>query len=75
VSQQPEAHEVASQTQRPAVVSHSCPKAHALHTAPAVPQEASDWDAYASQDPAVVQQPFGHEAASHTHCPLCVLHS
>lgn len=37
--QQPSAHEVASQTHSPEVLSHSCPVSHSPHAAPPVPQE------------------------------------
>ncbi len=39
-----------------------------------MPQEAFDSEAYGSHVPAAVQQPIGHEAALHTHCPEDVLH-
>ena len=39
-----------------------------------MPQEPFDSEAYGSHVPAAVQQPVGHEAALHTHCPELVLH-
>jgi hypothetical protein len=70
--QQPFGQEVESHTQRPVVALHSCPDAHAAHAAPPVPHELVDSDAYGSHVPFAVQQPFGHEVASHAHCPLAV---
>jgi hypothetical protein len=71
--QQPPEHDVALQTQTPLVVAlQSWPDAHAAHWAPPVPHEALPCAAYASHVPLTVplQQPFGHELASHSHWPL-----
>jgi hypothetical protein len=75
--QQPVGHEVASQTQVPLALLQSRPDPHAEHAAPAVPHEPLDSDAHSSHVPVgpPLQQPFGHDAASHTHCPLPVLHA
>jgi hypothetical protein len=73
--QHPFGHEAASQTHCPVVLLHSCPVAHATHAAPPAPHDALDSDAYASHVPLAVQQPLGHDVASHTHCPAVVLHS
>jgi len=50
---------------------------HGEHVAPAVPHEVSPSDAHGSQVPFAppLQQPFGHEVASHTHWPLFLSHS
>jgi hypothetical protein len=72
--QQPWGHEVASQTHVPFVVSHSLPAPHAAHAAPPAPQEAVDSEAKGSQT-LPLQQPFGHDVASHTHPPVLLLHS
>ncbi len=72
--QQPFGHEVALHTHCPLVVLHICPVPHAAHAAPPVPHDALVSEAYGSHvEP--LQQPFGHEVASHTHCPVFVLHS
>jgi hypothetical protein len=54
--QQPVGHEVASHTHLPVVVLHSCPVAHALQAAPAVPHEELDSEASGSQT-SPLQQP------------------
>lgn len=73
--QQPLGHEVASQPQVPFVLLQSWPVAHAVHRAPAVPQDALVSDPNGTQVPLAVQQPFGHDVASQTHWPVSVLHS
>jgi hypothetical protein len=72
--QQPAGHEVESHTHVPLVVLHSWPDAHAAHAAPPVPHVELDSEAYATHV-FPLQQPFGHEVASQTHCPVLVLHS
>jgi hypothetical protein len=72
--QHPLGHDVASQTHCPVAVLHSWPEGQPAQVAPPVPQEVLDSDAYASQVPAAVQHPFGHELALHTHRPVEVLH-
>ncbi len=47
---------------------------HAAHAAPPVPHEPVDSEPYGSHVPFAVQQPLGHEVASHTHWPVVVLH-
>jgi hypothetical protein len=39
-----------------------------------VPHDVSDSEVYGSHAPPL-QQPPGHDAASHTHCPVLLLHS
>jgi hypothetical protein len=75
--QQPLGHDVPSHTHFPTLVLHSCPDPHEAHVAPPVPHEPFDSDAYASHVPLLppLQQPFGHDVPSQTHCPLPVLHS
>jgi hypothetical protein len=48
--------------------------AHAPQAAPPVPHRVFDWEPYGSHTPAL-QQPFGQDAALHTHCPVLVLHA
>jgi hypothetical protein len=57
-----------------APLEHVCPGAHAAHAPPALPHELADWEPNATQV-LPLQQPFGHEVASHTHWPLLLLHS
>ena len=64
--QHPFGHEVASQTHCPFVVLHRWPLEHAAQAAPPLPQEPFASDAYGTQV-LPLQQPLGHEAASHTH--------
>jgi hypothetical protein len=71
-AQQPVGHDAASHTQTPVVVLHSWPAPHAAQAAPARPHEALDSDAKGTQV-LPLQQPLGHDVASHTHWPL--LHS
>jgi len=75
--QQPPAHEVASQTHWPVLLSHSWSDGHTMQLAPALPHEPSDSAAYASHVPLVppLQQPFGHVVESHEHIPELVSHS
>jgi hypothetical protein len=47
---------------------------HALHAAPSVPHWPGDCEAYGTHV-LPLQQPAGHEAASHTHWPVALLHS
>jgi len=68
--QQPVGHEVALHTHCPVVLLHCCPEAQDPHVPPPVPHEVFDSDPYGSHVPVDVQQPFGHEVESHTHCPL-----
>ena len=49
--------------------------AQAPQAAPPVPHEAFDCEDERHARAFPVQQPFGHDAASQTHCPLVVLHS
>ncbi len=72
--QQPFGHEVALQTHWPVVVLHIWPVPHAAHATPPVPHDVFVSDAYGSQV-LPLQQPFGHEVASQTHCPVFLLHS
>jgi hypothetical protein len=74
--QQPLGHEVASQMQLPLVLSQSRLEPHAPQVAPAVPHDCADSDAQGSQVPEgpPLQQPLGHEVASHTQLPV-ELHS
>jgi hypothetical protein len=67
--QQPFGHEVASQTQVPAVRLHSSPAPHEAQVAPFVPQDVFDSEPHASHVPAAVQQPFGHDAALQAQLP------
>jgi hypothetical protein len=60
-SQQPEAHEAASQVHTP--WKHACPGAHAEQTAPPLPQAASV--GVATHWPLPSQQPPGHDAGPH----------
>jgi hypothetical protein len=62
------------QTHCPVVVLHCCPDPHDEHAAPPAPHDAFVSEAYGTQL-LPLQQPFGHEVASQTHCPLVVLHS
>lgn len=71
--QQPVAHEVASQTHRPAVL-HSWPVAHVAHAAPAVPHDALDCDPKGTHAPVAEQQPLGQVFASHPHDPFVRSH-
>ena len=72
--QQPFGHDVASHTHAPFVL-HSCPGAQAAHAEPPAPHEVLLSEAKSSHVPSAVQQPLGHEVASHTHAPLDVSHS
>jgi hypothetical protein len=47
---------------------HSCPDGHAAHAAPPAPHEVVVSDPYGTHV-LPLQQPFGHEFASQTHCP------
>ena len=71
--QQPAGHVVASQEQVPFVVSQT-PFEHDLQAAPPVPHCDEDSDEYATHV-VPLQQPLGHEVASHTHWPVLLLHS
>ncbi len=71
--QQPAGHDVDVQTHCPVVVLHCCPVPHDAHAAPPAPHEEFVSEAYSTQV-LPLQQPFGHEVALHTHCPLLVLH-
>lgn len=51
---------------------HDCPDAHAEQAAPPVPHVPDDCDPKGTHV-LPLQQPFGHEVASHTHCPVVVL--
>jgi hypothetical protein len=79
--QQPLAHEVPSQMHWPEVASPEVSQrrfaAQPPQVAPAVPHEVLLSFAHASHVPVgpPLQQPFGHEVASHTHWPVAVLHS
>jgi hypothetical protein len=75
--QQPLGHEVASQTQALADWLHSSPWPQALHVAPPVPHDVLFCDVYGSHVPVgpPLQQPFGHEVASHTQPCDDLLHS
>jgi hypothetical protein len=66
------AHELPPQLHTP--LEHACPPLHGLQTAPAVPHWALDCEVYGVHT-RPLQQPFGHEAASQTHCPVVLLHS
>jgi hypothetical protein len=49
---------------------------HAPQAAPIVPHDVGDCDAYGSHVPVLaLQQPLGHEVASHTHPADDLLHS
>ncbi len=63
----------ASQEQVPVVVSHT-PLVQLPHAAPPAPHWAADSEAYGTHA-LPLQQPVGHEVASHTHCPVVLLHS
>jgi len=75
--QHPVGQEVESHTQVPVLLLHSSPVPHAPHAAPVVPHDPLDSDAHASHVPVgpPLQQPCGHEVASHWHWPVVVLHS
>jgi hypothetical protein len=66
------AHEAPPQLHAP--LEHACPDAQAAQAAPAVPHPFADCRPKATQV-LPLQQPFGHEVASHTHWPLLLLHS
>ncbi len=68
--QQPPGHDVASHTHWPLPL-HSWPVAHAAQVAPPVPHDALDSEPYGSQVPVLppLQQPLGHDVASHTQTP------
>ncbi len=72
--QQPPGHEVALHTHWPVAVSHSVPVEHATHAMPPAPQAEDDCELAPMHVPPALQQPLGHEAALHTHCPELVLH-
>ena len=78
--QQPFAQEEPLQMQVPAVesmdVSHTRFVPHGAHVAPAVPQVVPSL-AQGTHVPVVppLQQPLGHDVASHTHWPLLLSHS
>jgi hypothetical protein len=69
--QHPAGHEFASHAQADALLVHSCPVAHEPHAAPPAPH---DVPACAEYETHVLpsQQPFGHELALQTHCPLAL---
>jgi hypothetical protein len=79
--QQPPGHDVPLQMHWPAVlsvdVSHTRFAPHEEQVAPAVPHEVELSDAQGSHVPVgpPLQQPFGHDVASHTHWPVDLLHS
>ncbi len=75
--QHPLGHELGSQTQTPVAASHSRPEAQGRQVAPALPQELLVCDPQSTQVPFAppLQHPFGHELASHTHCPEVLSHS
>jgi hypothetical protein len=73
--QHPFGHELASHTQRPVLVLHRCPVPHAVQLVPSLPHEAFVSEVYATQVPPAAQQPAEHDVASHTHCPVVLLHS
>jgi hypothetical protein len=73
--QQPSGHDAALHPQMPVATLQSSPCAQAAHAAPPVPHDALDSAPYGSHVPVVVQQPFGHDVASQTHCPFVVLHA
>jgi hypothetical protein len=50
------------------------PFVHALHAVPPLPQSDADSEAYGTHV-LPLQQPPGQEVASHTHCPVVLLHS
>jgi hypothetical protein len=64
---------LASHEHVPVVVSQTL-LAHAVQPAPPVPHWAADCEEYATHV-LPLQQPFGHDWASQTHCPLVVLHA
>ena len=66
LTQQPEGHEVALQTQVPLPVSHSCPALQLAQAAPPVPQVDWPWVLHWW---APSQQPLGQEVPSHTQLP------
>jgi hypothetical protein len=68
--QQPFGHEVASHTQVPLAVLHSWPAPHGAQALPPVPHDVVDSDAQGWHVPLDVQQPSGHDFASHTQVPL-----
>jgi hypothetical protein len=68
--QQPFGHDTASHTHCPVVGLHSWPAVHAAHAAPPVPHDMADSCAKGWHLPAAVQQPFGHDVASHTQLPV-----
>jgi hypothetical protein len=69
--QQPEQ---ATPPQLHAPLEQASPVAHMPQAVPPVPHSDPDWADTATQTPAGLQQPPGHEDASHTHCPVA-LHS
>ena len=75
--QQPAGQVTASHTQVPLLLRQSSPGPHPAHCAAPVPHEVGSCDAHSSQLPVrpPMQQPFGHEFASHTHVPLVLSHS
>jgi hypothetical protein len=75
--QQPVGHELESQMHCPVAVLQACPVAHAPQVPPAVPHEALDSEAYASQVPVgpPLQQPLGHVLASQVQRPSVVSHT
>jgi hypothetical protein len=66
-SQQPPAHEVASQPHEPPV--HDWPLPQGAACAPALPHEPFVCEPKGTHSPPA-QQPFGHEAASQAHWPF-----
>jgi hypothetical protein len=66
--QQPFGQEFALQAHVPCVVSH-VPAAHATQAAPPVPHCEADCDESGTQV-LPLQQPLGHDVASHTHWPV-----
>ncbi len=72
--QQPFGHDAASQMHVPLLVLHSRPVPHAEQLPPAVPHWALVSDAHGTHWPDELQQPCGHDDASHTQLPVA-LHS
>jgi hypothetical protein len=65
--QQPAHPDAPSHTQAPLVASHRCPKPHVAQATPPLPHALAC--SVVTHCPPAVQQPFGHEVASHTHAP------
>ena len=69
--QQP-GHDVPPQEHAPP--EHDCPDPHALQATPPAPHSALDCDDCGTQV-LPLQHPVAQDDASHTHCPVAVLHS